>query len=147
MQTKELIIKQNVLGQEVLVNISLEKNNFEQSFSSYEENFSESEFQFLTSNFLNIVSGVNNLRYSKSTGGTLFCYGDGSQPHQFKFIFDEVLYCFYFGVSEAGRIIITKDGHNTRNLKSIFDNFLKQLHNYSDKDYYSYYSQKLDAIS
>lgn len=144
---KELIIKQNVLGQEVQVNISLEKNNFEQTFSSYEEDFSESEFEFLTTNFLNIISGVNDLRYSKSSGGTLFCYADDSQPQQFKFIFDEILYCFHFGLSEEGRILISKEGYNTRNLKSIFDNFFKQLDNYSDKDYYSYYSQKLDAIS
>ena len=146
---KYLEIKQTVLGQEVIINISLDKDNIIQKEDKYYEPIPEEAFYFLRTNFYSIISRVptgTNLKYTKSSGGPIFCYCDNAQPHQFSFIFGEFLYYFHFGINEKGQIVIDHSYYKTRNLKSIFDTFLGYLDNCSDKDYYSYYSQKLEEI-
>ena len=146
---KYLEIKQTVLGQEVTINISLDKDNIMQKEDKYYEPIPEEAFYFLRTNFYSIISRVptgTNLKYTKSSGGSIFCYCDNSQPHEFSFIFDNFLYYFYFGINEKGQIVTHYNDYKTKNLKSIFDTFLGYLDNYSDNDYYSYYSQKLETI-
>lgn len=141
---KELIIKQNVLGQEVQVNISLEKDNIIQKEDKYRSRFDDNIFDFLTNNFHSIISRVPDIKFSKSTGGTLFCYTDSSQPREFSFIFDDFLYYFHFGINEEGQIVTHYIDYKTKNLKSIFNTFLEYLDNYSDKDYYTIYKYILE---
>lgn len=146
---KYLEIKQTVLGQEVIINISLDKDNIIQKEDKYYEPIPEEAFYFLRTNFYSIISRVptgTNLKYTKSSGGPIFCYCDNAQPQQFSFIFGEFLYYFYFGINEKGEIVIHNEDYKTKNLKITFDNLLSYLANYSDKDYYSYYSQKLESI-
>ena len=149
MKQTHLEIKQIVLGQEVIINISLEQDNIIQKEDKYYDLIPEEAFNFLRTNFYSIISRVptgTNLKYTKSSGGSIFCYCDNPQPHQFSFIFDEFLYFFYFGINEKGHIVIHNEDYKTKNLKITFDNLLSYLANYSDKDYYSYYSQKLESI-
>ena len=149
MKQTHLEIKQTVLGQEVIINISLEQDNIIQKEDKYYEPIPEEAFNFLRTNFYSIISRIpkgTNLKYTKSSGGSIFCYCDNPQPHQFSFIFDEFLYFFYFGINEKGHIVIHNEDYKTKNLKITFDNLLSYLANYSDKDYYSYYSQKLESI-
>lgn len=146
MKQKYLEIEQTVLGQKVTINISLDKDNIIQKEDKYYEPLIEEAFNFLISNFYNIISKATNLKYTTASGGSIFCYCDNSQPHQFSFIFDEILYYFYFGITETGQIVIHNEDHKSKNLKITFDNLLSYLDNYSDKDYYSYYSQKLESI-
>ena len=151
MQNKQtyLEIKQIVLGQEVTINISLEQDNIIQKEDKYYEPIPEEAFKFLRTNFYSIISRVpkgTNLKYTKSSGGSIFCYCDNSQPHQFSFIFDEFLYFFYFGINETGQIVIHNEDYKSKNLKEVFNNLLSYLDNCSDKDYYPYYSQKLKSI-
>jgi hypothetical protein len=141
---KNLKIKQTVFGQEVEFEISLDEDNFKQPFSAHAVLFSEDAFNYIRTNFYNIISRVANLRYSKSSDGIFYCYADNSQPQQFPFIYNEILYCFHFGINKEGRIIIHYEEYKTHNLKVAFDKFLEQLDNYSDLNYYSYYAQKLE---
>lgn len=146
---KNLEIKQIILGQEVNIKISLEQDNIIQKEDKYYTPLPESAFNFLRTNFYNILSreqNKQNFKYTKSSGGSVFCYCNNSQPHQFSFIFDELLHYFHFGINNSGQIVIHNEDHKTKNLKIIFDNLLSYLANYSDKDYYSYYSQKLEEI-
>lgn len=143
---KYLEITQIMLGQEVIIKISLEQDNIIQKEDKYYEPIPEETFYFLRTNFYSIISRVPDIKFSKSTGGTLFCYAYDSQPHEFSFIFDKFLYYFHFGINEKGQIVIDYSDYKTKNLKSIFDTFLGYLDNCSDKDYYSYYSRKLEEI-
>lgn len=146
---KNLEIKQIVLGQEVNIKISLEQDNIIQKEDKYYTPLPELAFNFLRTNFYNILSREQNkqtFKYTKSSGGSIFCYCDNSQPHQFSFIFNEFLYFFHFGINDSGQIIIHNEDYKCKNLKITFDNLLSYLANYSDKDYYSYYSQKLESI-
>ena len=146
---KHLEIKQIVLGQEVTINISLEQDNIIQKEDKYNVSIPEEAFKFLRTNFYSIISRIpntENLKYTKSSGSTIFCYCDNSQPYQFSFIFDEFLYYFYFGINDSGQIEIHSEDYRAKNLKITFDNLLSYLANYSDKDYYSYYSKKLEEI-
>ena len=149
MKQKHLEIKQIVLGQEVTINISLEQDNIIQKEDQCYDPIPEGAFNFLRTNFYSIIYRIpkgTNLKYTKSSGGSIFCYCDNSQPHQFSFIFDEFLYYFHFGINEKGHIVIHNEDYKCKNLKITFDNLLSYLANYSDKDYYSYYSQKLESI-
>lgn len=145
---KYLEIKQIILGQEVNIKISLEQENIIQKEDKHHTSLSELAFNFLRTNFYNILSREQkqNFKYIKSSGGSIFCYCANSLPHQFSFIFDEFLYYFHFGINDSGQIIIHNEDYKCKNLKITFDNLLSYLDNYSDKDYYSYYSQKLEEI-
>ena len=58
MKQTHLEIKQIVLGQEVIINISLEQDNIIQKEDKYYEPIPEETFYFLRTNFYSIISRV-----------------------------------------------------------------------------------------
>lgn len=143
---KELTIKQNVLGQEVLINISLDKNNFINVNEKFNNQFKDSVFEFITENFYSIIS-TEEITYSKNQIGEVLCYGlTGGSAHRFYFIYDGMRYCFHFGISKSGEILIYNESHVYSNIVSRFESLLEDLKCCSDKDYYSYFIQRLGEI-
>ena len=121
MKQTHLEIKQIVLGQEVIINISLEQDNIIQKEDKYNEPIPEETFNFLRTNFYSIISRIpkgTNLKYTKSSGGSIFCYCGNSQPHQFSFIYDEFLYYFYFSINDSGQIVIHNEDHKSKKFKT-----------------------------
>ena len=146
MNQKELKITQTVLGQDVQISISLDKNNFINVEKFHQEKFKDNVFQFIIENFYSITSDVT-MRFTLSAGGDVFCYGpEGVSPHKFYFIFDGHKYCFTFCISNKGNILINYENHKTVNLESKFNELIQNLKFYSDKNYYYYFSQKLNEI-
>lgn len=146
MNQKELKIKQTVLGQEVQISISLDKNNFINVEKSHQEKFKDNVFQFIIENFYIITSDAI-MRFALSTGGDVFCYGpEDRSPHKFYFIFDGYKYGFTFGISNKGNILINYESYKSVNLEAKFDDLIQNLNFYSDKNYYCYFSQKLNEI-
>lgn len=143
---KELIIKQNVLGQEVQINISLDKNNFINVNEKFKTPFSDNAFKFITENFYTIIS-TEEIVYNKNQLGEVLCYGlTGGSAHRFYFIYDGMRYCFHFGISKNGEILIYNESHVYSNIVSRFETLLDDLKCCSDKDYYSYFIQRLEEI-